>query len=471
MNKKNLQSGRDKELQKLADDYEAARAENKTIYFDADDLADLADWYAIRGKYQIASEAVEYGLNLHPENTTLLVELAYLLIDTQNRDKAKEIIGRISEDYSSEVKVLKANILLGESQIEAAEQLLDSIEDKDDLGNIIDITYMYLDMGYPQKAKEWIDLGTKRHADHEAYIAVKADYLYSRGMKEEAEAAYNELIDKNPYSASYWFGLARSYFDQQKFDKSIEACDYAIIADEEFAEAYLMKGHAFYQLGNEESALESYTQAEKYEGVTSSFLHMFIGLSNISTGNWEVGYTHLEQAIASEDVDSLTLPSMYSHAALCLHKMGKKRKAHQYCKKAQELCPEDEDSYIIEGRIYMEEGNYDKAVKKWAVALEHSPYAETWNEIGMCSMEIGQLGYAKLAFERVREMEPDFKNINEKLTALYMLLKDKENFFKYNKLCENPFELEELEKLEQLLTGEDKEELANVMKNILNALQ
>ena len=58
----------------------------------------------------------------------------------------------------------------------------------------------------------------------------------------------------------YWFGLARCYFDQQMFEKAIEACDYATVADDEFADAYLMKGHSFFQLGNEESAMAvSYT--------------------------------------------------------------------------------------------------------------------------------------------------------------------------------------------------------------------
>jgi Tfp pilus assembly protein PilF len=110
-------------------------------------------------------------------------------------------------------------------------------------------------------------------------------------------------------------------------------------------------------------------------------------------------------------------------------------------------------------------------VKKWAKALEYAPYADTWHEIGMCSMEIGQLSYAKLAFEHVKEMEPDFEGINERLTSLYMLLKDKENFMKYNQLCEHPFKLEELDKLQQILQEDNQEELALVMKNIFNALQ
>ena len=38
MSKKNLLSGRDKELQELAEQYEAAKAENKPIFLYAEDL-------------------------------------------------------------------------------------------------------------------------------------------------------------------------------------------------------------------------------------------------------------------------------------------------------------------------------------------------------------------------------------------------------------------------------------------------
>lgn len=213
MSKKNLLSGRDKELQELAEQYEAAKAENKPIYLDADDLADLADWYAMHGKSEQATEVVEYGLSLHPDSTPLLVEQAYLFMDAQNREQAKLVIERISEDYSSEVKVLKANILLGEGKIDEAEQLLDTIEDKEELANIVDVSYMYIDMGYPVKALPWLAGGSERYAEDEAYLAVTADCFHAQGLNQKAEALYNKLIDKNPYSAPYWFGLARCYFE------------------------------------------------------------------------------------------------------------------------------------------------------------------------------------------------------------------------------------------------------------------
>lgn len=471
MSKKSFLSGRDKELYEIAEQYEAAQADNKPIYLDADDLADLADWYAVRSKYDLAAEVAEYGLKLHPDDTGLLVQQAYLCMDTQKKRKAWEIARKIQEN-SSEVKILKANLLLTEGRIDDAEQLLDTIEDKEELANIVEVAYMYIDMGYPEKALEWLSRGLEQYAEEEAFIAATGDCYHAQGLNEKAAYFYNKLIDKNPYSASYWFGLARCYFAQQMFDKTVEACDYAIVADDEFADAYIIKGHSFFQLGNEEGALECYQKAEKLGAISPSFIQTFIGLSKVSGGEWEEALRYLEEAIAAkEEDDMLTLPSLYANAALCLHKMGKKRKAHQYCKKAYALDPDEADPHLIEGRIYMEEGEYEKGVKQWAKALECAPYADTWHEIGICSMEIGQLSYAKLAFERVKEMEPDFDSINEKLTSLYMLLKDKENFIKYNQLCEHPFNLGELEKIQKALESENEEDLAKVMKSILESLK
>lgn len=153
----------------MAEQYEAAKAENRTIYLDADDLADLADWYAVHHKYAMATEVVEYGLGIHPDNTALLVEQAYLFLDTQHKEQAKDILERIAEE-SSEVKVLKANLLLGEGKEEEAEAILDSIDDKDDLANIVDVSYMYIDMGFPEKALTWLTRGLEKYAEEEAYL-------------------------------------------------------------------------------------------------------------------------------------------------------------------------------------------------------------------------------------------------------------------------------------------------------------
>ena len=45
MSRKNIPSEK-KELEKLITNYEAAKAENRQLYLDGDQLADISDWYA-----------------------------------------------------------------------------------------------------------------------------------------------------------------------------------------------------------------------------------------------------------------------------------------------------------------------------------------------------------------------------------------------------------------------------------------
>lgn len=473
MNKKNRISDREKELRKFASEYESLKANNKPRYLDVEGLVDLANWYAARHRYTTAIELVEYGLMIHPGDTTLLVELSYLFLDTQRTREAQDTCESIIE-VSSEVIILKANLLLKEGKVEEAEVLLNQMEDQDDIGNIIDVCYAYIDMGFPEKALPWLERARKLHADKEIYLATTGDYYFGMGEFEKAGVCFNQLIDINPYSAPYWMGLARCYFEQQMLDKAIEACDYALVSDEECADAYTIRGHAFFQLGNEEKAMENFLQAEKFGGLSSYFINYFIGMSNLAKGKWEEGYVLLEKAI-QENTDygsnPTTSSSLYAHAALCLHKMGKTTKAHRYCKTAYELNPADINTYLIEGRIYMEEGKYKKGTKKWDEAIKYAPYAETWYEIGQHSMEVNQFNYAKLAFEQVKQMNPDFEDINEKLAGLYVVLKDKENFMKYNSLCKHPLDWEKVEQLKQLLQDDGQDELTQIIKDIFDGLQ
>ena len=77
MGRKNSPSAK-KELVTLITNYEEAKAENRQLYLDADQLADIADWYASERKFEEAQEVITYGLKIHPGNTDLLIEQAYL---------------------------------------------------------------------------------------------------------------------------------------------------------------------------------------------------------------------------------------------------------------------------------------------------------------------------------------------------------------------------------------------------------
>ena len=420
MIKKNLLSGRDRELAELAEQYENAQADRRNIYMDADDLADLADWYAVRVKPDAAMEVVEYGLRLHPDNNSLLIEKAYLFLDDYDTLSAQDIADNLDSSLP-EVKVLQAQIYLLEGKKQKAKQLLATIEDKEDIDTMINVAYMYINTYCPDEALKWLTPGIGKYEDDEPFMTVLGDSYYGLGMLDKAMEIYNKLIDQNPYSSPYWYGLARCYFEKQMYDKAIEACDYATVSDDEFPDAYMMKGHAYFYLQNDEKALENFKEAAKLGAVSSSFIDTFIGLSKIAQEEWEEAWKHLQKAIEDYEYNDtvVTLSMLYSNAALCLYRMNQKDKARQYWKMAHEENPEDAEAYLMEGKIYLEEKEYDKCEHCWEKALHYAPTASTWHEIGMSSLENDRFEQARTALENVKRMEPNYYGINEKLATLY----------------------------------------------------
>ena len=133
MGRKNSPSA-NKELNELIAQYETARAENRQLYLDGDQLADIADQYAAERKFNEAQEVITYGLHLHPDSTDLLVEQAYLYLDTGKIPLAKKVVESITDEYDTDVKMLKAELMLNEGQLENARNVLDTIEDADGYG-------------------------------------------------------------------------------------------------------------------------------------------------------------------------------------------------------------------------------------------------------------------------------------------------------------------------------------------------
>ncbi|MBQ8502435.1 MAG: tetratricopeptide repeat protein [Bacteroides sp.] len=473
MKNMNFLSGRDKELHEMAERLERAIFNHTPFYMDAEDFADLADWYAMHQQYEGAQQAIEYGLTLHPNHPAILTESAYLYFDIDEFEKAREIADKLPADIP-EAKVLKARILLEDGDLGACERLLDTLEDKSDLANIVDIAYMYLDGDWPMKAWKWLQMVEEEDKNSPSYLGVLGDYYYRVSNYANAEKCYNTLLDHDPYSAPCWMGLANCYFEQNKYDKAIEACDYALISEEECAEAYTIKGHCFYALGNEEEAIKCYREARDGGGIPDSFYFTFMGMHYFFKSQWEQAYRYMEMAIAEMDEENfthkLTLPGTYSNAAYCLFKMGKKRKSAQFFKKAHELAPNDADVYLMEGKVHLSNGKAEKGAAAWQEALRLAPEAYTWQKIASFCIDLGNMEFAKYALEQVKKMEPDFHGINEQLATLCLTMHDKEGFQKYNKLCSRPISKEDLEFIQNKLEADKEIALSETVKEILKKM-
>lgn len=472
MNKRKFLSERDKELQKLADTYKDVRSGKRSVYFDAEDLADLADWYGVNRHIDIALEVVDYGLRLHPGDTSLLIEQAYLYLDNDDVKTAQALADRLDPSLD-ETKILQASILMQIDMQPEAIRLLDKLKDKEEVEIMISVAYLLNDYNQTKLALKWLTPGLGKYEDEEEFLGVLSDAYYGERMLEKALDVYNRLIDMDPYSAAYWYGLARCYLEMKQYDKAIEACDYALVIAPDFAEIYMIKGNAYFSLGNDEKTLENFREAVRLGALSHFFLDSYVGLTKCSHKQWEQAIPYLSNAIEHfEDDGTSSLSALYANLALCYYFVGKEDQSRSCWEEAYKANPSDAFAYLLEARMYVDKKNLDHAYDCWRYAVRYAPYADTWFEIGCTCVEYYLLGNARAAFCKVKELDPDFPLINEKLAMIYFLLDDMPNFKIYNALCANPITLKEMEGIHRILEeSEGNEGIVKALDELARALK
>lgn len=461
-----------KEFKELVKKYEAAKAENRQVYLDGDQLSEIAGLYASQQRFDEAEEAIEYGLQLHPGNTDLLIEQAYLYLDTRRVSKAKEVANSITEDYETDVKILKAELLLCEAKLEEAQELLNSIEEANELDVIIDVVYLYLDLGYPEAAKEWLDKGKSLYNDDEDYIAITADYLANSNQQEEAITYYDRLIDMDSYNSSYWMGLAKCYFTQLKIDKALEACDFALAANDKCGEAYTYRAHCFFYLNNCEEAIENYKKAIEYKSIPPEMAYMFMGVAYATKEEWEEATKYYDEVIRcfqeAGDPDSILLVDTYNSKGYAAGRMGKYEEAHQLCDKAATLDPDEMLSPLTHARIYLMQGLTEEAEEIFDKITQENPPIDVWCLIANSYADVDMLDDAKEYYEKVYEMNPEYEDVAERLCIISLMLQDIDDFFKYNSNCKHPIDEEAIMRI---LSSEHREEDEATFKHILELMK
>ncbi len=446
--KNDLPSDKDQELEKLIADYEAARKENRSLYLDEDQFVDIVSRYITEKSFDKAQEAIDYGLKLHPGNVDLMMEQAYLYMFAMEYSKAKSVADSIAYADPTKVKILKAQIAQSEGNTDEVETLLESIEDKESLGTILDVSSLYIGMNKYEKALQWLTPYIENYQEDVSFLETIATCYYKTKQGKQAICFYNKLIDKNPYEPVYWSYLAQLYFNQLRLDKVIEACDFAIAIDEKLGDPHLLKAYALYHLDNSEKAIFEFQQAFKYEKSLSGSHYLFMGFAYTDLQKWEEAIQCYDLALkAIEDKSTSLVKYLYRNKATALFELGRYKEAHQVFETTKREYPQDEMFYLLEGSLYNKEQKYDKAKECWDIAIHHAPTADTWREIGDCHIDSGLIADARACFEEVQKLDPEYPDINLHLTVLCLLQQDVEGFQKYNQLMEHPLTEENVQKV------------------------
>ncbi|MBQ1588223.1 MAG: tetratricopeptide repeat protein, partial [Prevotella sp.] len=419
-----------------------------SVYLEPDDLTDIAEYYHILGNIDACKNTVEYAIKMFPGATMPLVFRSRVaLLMEHDVTRAEEYAEMIDDKSDLEYLYLKAEIMIVDDRAEEAETFLrdayEELEDDEDKADfLIDVANLYADYELMEYAQQWLSLSEEY--DSTDYKELQGRIAMGLGDYEESNRIYNELIDRNPYSFTYWNQLASSQLLHNEIMESIQSSEFALAINPDDEDATLNKANGLFNLGNFEEACKYYERFTKISP-NSEVGEMFLGISLINLNRTEEGVEHLKKAESLADAFSEYLHDIYVELAYSLTALGKHEDAMEYIEKISQL--DDCDPYetdVLKGNVHLQKGETAEAMK----CFQHAVTASNGSprvilRIGIC---IYDNGYYSLAYDvfhlLLDDASDEWKDGWSYLALCCMLLSRKDEFvYAVRKACQqNPVE-------------------------------
>ncbi len=298
-------------FRRILQQYEESNQYGTGSFLDSEELTDVAEYYHLKGRDAESYEVAELALSILPGSIAPLAFLSRMALLVENNiEKAEEIAESIIDKNDIEYFYLKSEILIvGEKAKEASEYLEEHFADVDEDDKeyyIIDSANLFADYEEMAFAEEWLKKSGQSSTNE--YKEIQARILRSKGNFADSEKIFNELIDSNPYAGSYWNYLAQSQFLQSNFNESITSSEYAIAIDPEDEEAILNKANGLFSLGNYEEALKYYERYKQLcQGNDLSVITVTIGHIHLILNDIPRAYASFEEAIKTSRTRNATM--------------------------------------------------------------------------------------------------------------------------------------------------------------------
>ncbi|MBQ8989527.1 MAG: tetratricopeptide repeat protein [Prevotella sp.] len=361
------------EFRQILKRYEESVQQGHSIYMDADDLADIADYYQYYGRSDDADRAINLALEYNPEAVGPLLYKAREALSLRDFDTARAYAGHIEAVDRQEGLYLYGEILICEGKVEEADAYF--IEQAKDImpdewtDYVYDVANIFSDYNAFDKAFEW--MARSQGDDSDDFKELMARTLFGLGKYKDSERIFNELIDHDPFSIRYWNALANAQFMNEDYQAAITSSEYAIAIDPNDAESLLSKANSLYSLGNYESALEYF---RKYSVIMDEdeFGYLHQGTCLINLDRFEEAIQVLEKAEYLAEDDSPYLPEICQELAFAYTETKQPERALYYIDKTKDMDCDHVNMEIIRGHVYLASQRPEEAEEAFKTALRLS---------------------------------------------------------------------------------------------------
>lgn len=369
------------EFKEILNKYKGMVESHTPTYFDAEELADLADYYIHIGEEEESEKIVDYSLQLHPNNTDALIFKIRSLTYKGQKEEAYKLIDLIEDQTDREVLFLKADLLMDEGQIDKADRIYQALAENENesLEVLCDIALCYLDANNKEYSFKWISyIKDKGYSlkNNQKFRDLWCDYCMTLGNPQEAVDVFKMTLDKHPYSIKHWNGLTKCYLSLNDMIQAHESVDFSLAIDMNDQEANELKAFCYMQDENFAEAIHIFQKLLHAEILNKDRIYGLLAQCYTQSNQMEEALKYYKLWLHHGKLTEYEKAEVYALIAMCYCNLNRPSEGLSYINIALTIDPFFYGNILQKATMHMQLGEDRIAETLIQKALEICPESD-----------------------------------------------------------------------------------------------
>jgi tetratricopeptide (TPR) repeat protein len=343
--------------------YSLMESSGTEMYFDADEIVDLLDYFEETGDFDHYEKVLELGRKLHPENQDIRIRICRALIFREEYDTALRAIERIGDADDLELTLLKMECFCALDRFDEVWAFVEEkqVENCEELEEIFEyLAPVMNELNCFDEVYTLLQRGLALFPDN---LILKEEYCYyleMQGLPKEAQSICSELIDADPYSVDYWYMQGRLCLMQGDYDKAVDALDFALACDDSDVEIKVTKAYCLFMSEHYEKAIDVYLELLS-DGHAGQNIQPYLAECYMKSEHFEQAYAIFKELL--EDTNIARGLALYKNYIRCCIETGRENEAGEILPEMAARFPEDLLLLALQVFVHLATGEQDEAVE------------------------------------------------------------------------------------------------------------
>lgn len=345
----------------------------------------------------------------------MMVKLGWCLLQNKHMEEAEELMGHISKEGEQvyDYYYLYSQILYRTDRYEEA------------------VPYI---LKWMEFFEELVDDGTeetaKRRSEECAAHGMLSYCYYQLGRNEEGDAEAEKAVESATTERDYWENMryrANQLLLTEKYETAVDVCDRLLSEDSEYYPAYLIRQEACYHMHRAQQVVDDYYDAIRiYPGYYKPYLFaakIFFNYSQYEDAKGVIDRAKENQVEFSAQMKLYEIKILRNLAESSEERELLKQLAQELTEQLEdENCDIQDKSEVAyeKGLLYWNDNQYEEALGFFGEVIEADPESPAaYYCVGCIYQDMGREEEAVVSFEKVLELNQNYRNTLDKLFRIY----------------------------------------------------